>query len=226
MNVEKLFDDSSVDESKAPREQITSKCKCGRDEGDCISNLSCKCPAIAKCKQMKVYDPFITISTQKVESGLETTEINVINIRRGIIEVIIPDWDPDETIGLSPNEIPKDVMDELEPGVVLEADVNLNAKSAEDLILDNLRLVYEDEEDGDEEKDDHTAGYTPYYSSSLSLNPENKLPELSLDEDDEDDDEDYEDFDDGDDEDFDDEDFDDEEDFLDEESEENNSFGE
>ena len=159
ITVEKILEKNSLDEefsapgAYAPTSFNSVKCICGKEEGGCVSNLSCKCPAIAKCKQMKIQlDPFTETNNHKQE--LEPAEINIISIKRGIIEVVIPDWDPEETIGLSPNEVPREIMQQLEPGVVLEADVNLAANSSEDLTLQNLRLVYESDEEEEEDYDD------------------------------------------------------------------------
>jgi hypothetical protein len=156
ITVEKVLEQNLDDEEMLPSPSGNSnnsqKCICGREKGGCVSNLSCKCSAIAKCKQMNIHlDPFTTPDKQE----LEPTELQIVNIRRGIIEIVIPDWDPEETIGLSPNEIPKDIMPYLEKGVVLEADINLEAGSAEDITIQNLRLVYEDDEEDEDDNEEY-----------------------------------------------------------------------
>lgn len=119
----------------------TNICICGKNPGGCIGSLSCKCNAIANCKRVTDENPldFENYSYQK-KPELESTSVEVVNLKRGIVEVIIPEWDPEEIIGLSPNEIGGDLRKSLSPGLRLIADVNLDASKVSDLILENLRI--------------------------------------------------------------------------------------
>jgi len=151
ITVEKLLDQNLLEGPQTPPTSPGPSgtiCICGANEGGCLSNLSCRCPAIASCKQVPLNMGPYAYGEQTQQMGeLDPAEINIVSIRRGIIEVVIPDWNPEETIGLSPDEIPRDILPQLEPGVILEADINLEAESSEDLSLQNIRLVYEDEEE-------------------------------------------------------------------------------
>ena len=181
ISVEKQFEPGIESGQGSSAGHYRGACVCGKGEGACVSNLSCKCNAIAICKQMKVeLDPFPMgfgsfTTSQETSPDMESAELNVVSVRRGIVEVSIPDWDPEETIGLSPNEIPQEIMNFLEPGAVLEAEVNLEAANADQIVIENLRLVYEDDDDEDDEdyEDDNDDNHylstnTSYYNTPLS----------------------------------------------------------
>lgn len=133
----------------------TDICICGKNPGGCIGSLSCKCNAIANCKRVTEENPldFENFSYQK-KPNLESTLVEVVNLKRGIVEVVISEWDPEEIIGLSPNEISNDLRKQLVSGLRLIADVNLDAQKVSELILENLRIDHrssEAEEEIDEE---------------------------------------------------------------------------
>jgi len=137
----------------------TDVCICGKNPGGCIGSLSCKCSAISSCKRVTSENPldFENYSFQQ-KPTLETAIVDVISIKRGIVEVNIPEWDPDEIIGLSLNEIPTNIRKELVAGIQLMADINLNASKTSDLIFENLRIyeepaVYDDFDDLDEDQE-------------------------------------------------------------------------
>ena len=189
----------------------SNKCLCGRRKGGCVSDLSCRCSAISLCKQMDAEeDPYLAISNSQ-DDDLEEVEINVIRVSRNLVEVLIPDW-ADNSIGLSAGDFPRDVLKQLEPGVVLTAMINIDAESEDDLVLKNIQLAYEDEvedaapsytvsnpyeleddddEDYDElEDDDDEDNYEIEDSGSYlySIGEQNSHPELNADDDKEDDD--------------------------------------
>jgi hypothetical protein len=125
----------------------SNKCVCGHKKGGCVSNLSCRCSAISLCKQMDTEEsPFLMLGSSS-DDDLEEVEINIVRVSRNLVEVLIPDW-ADNSIGLSANDFPRDVLTNLEPGVVLTARINIDAESENDLVLKDIKLAYEDE-DGD-----------------------------------------------------------------------------
>jgi len=122
-------------------------CICGKNIGGCIGNLSCKCSAIASCKQVTEENPldYENYGYQKAPT-LETAFVDVISLKRGILEVIIPEWDPDEAIALQQNEVPTTLKKVIQPGIRLLAEINLDANKVADLIFENLRLYEEEPE--------------------------------------------------------------------------------
>jgi len=132
----------------------SSKCVCGYKKGGCVSNLGCSCSAISLCKQMDADEsPYLMLSSAPQIDELEEVEIDIVRISRNLVEVLIPDW-ADNSIGLSINEFPRDVLRELAPGVVITAMINIDAESENDLILRDIKIAYENEENYDEDRPD------------------------------------------------------------------------
>ena len=150
--------------SPSIKKNSTDVCICGKNPGGCIGSLSCKCSAIASCKRVTDENPldFENFNYQK-NPVLETAYVDVVSVKRGIFEVVIPEWDPEEVIGLSPNEIPTDLRKKLkaypEGGIRLLAEVNLEANKVADLVFENLRIYEapeEQEEVEEEEENEET----------------------------------------------------------------------
>jgi hypothetical protein len=101
--------------------------------------------------------PFMMLGGASSAEEFEEVEINIVRVSRNLVEVLIPDW-ADNSIGLSANDFPRDVLTSLEPGVVLTARINIDAESENDLVLKDIKLVYEDdgyEDDDYEDEDDY-----------------------------------------------------------------------
>jgi hypothetical protein len=165
----------------------TSKCSCGYGAGECVSRLSCPCNAIAICRQMNMdNDPYQLIINNAASENLDAeVELQIISIKRGMVEVLIPDWRPNETVILTPEEIPSHIMKDLEPGVVLSADINLDSPSVDGLVIRNLDLAYEEEDEPEEEL---SSSQIPYYSlgwENLTQRELDQDEEYMLDEDNE-----------------------------------------
>jgi len=127
--------------SKSSYKNPLDRCICGAGYGECVGNLSCKCNPVAKCKNVTT-NPYDSLSNFAFNSKQALTEvdINVLDVRRGVVEVVIPKWDPDESFGVSPNEIPIQIRENIESGITLVGNVNLTAESIEDLVIDDLRI--------------------------------------------------------------------------------------
>ena len=123
-------------------------CICGKRPGDCVGNLSCRCNALAKCKNLdfskqnpleQAYSWGLT--TQPPEK-LHRTLISVEGLRRGILSIRIPGWDPHQTISISANELPSEALNEIRQGSEhFLAKVNLGAENVDDLIIEFVEIV-------------------------------------------------------------------------------------
>ena len=169
----------------------SKKCVCGHKKGGCVSNLSCRCSAISLCKQMDTEEsPFLMLTSSSLDDDeLEEVEINIVRVSRNLVEVLIPDW-ADNSIGLSANDFPREVLTSLEPGVVVTAKINIDADSENDLILKDIKLAYEEDELEHNEEFEDDEGY------EFEDDEDDEDYEFEDDEDDEfEDDEDYDEFD-------------------------------
>jgi hypothetical protein len=131
-------------------------------------------------------DPYQLIINNAASENLDAeVELQIISIKRGMVEVLIPDWRPNETVILTPEEIPSHIMKDLEPGVVLSADINLDSPSVDGLVIRNLDLAYEEEDEPEEEL---SSSQIPYYSlgwENLTQRELDQDEEYMLDEDNE-----------------------------------------
>lgn len=141
----------------------SNKCVCGYKKGGCVSKLGCRCSAISLCKQLDAEESsYFMLGSDPQLDELEEVEINIIRISRNLVEVLIPDW-ADNSIGLSINEFPRDVLRELEEGLVITAMINIDAESGNDLILRDIKIAYEDEEIDEEDGGDYELGEEDEY---------------------------------------------------------------
>lgn len=153
ITMEKITTSNLIKEDSDYSKSI-SRCICGSNQGGCVGNLNCKCNALAKCKNV-TRDPYRSLVNQSFspKKELSSATIKVIDVRRGIVEVVIPEWNEDESFGLSSEEIPAEIRSMLEPGLMLSGDVNLDAGSVEELIIENLREFLDDDKDEDLDDD-------------------------------------------------------------------------
>lgn len=156
---------------KNPLEQKTRKpkdsCICGESYGRCIGDLSCKCGPLATCKRSDKSDIDYTDSwcqEKRALPALEDATLVVVSAKRGLVEVRIPEWRAEENFGLSPDEVPTELRDNIYSGSKLDIKTNLDAEEAEDLIIkfnprkasttfDLLAGLEELDDDPDDEED-------------------------------------------------------------------------
>ena len=138
-----------------------SVCLCGRQSGECVGNLHCKCNPLANCKRVDQHE----INPMDYESQylrknpkLSPATMEIISVKR-VIEVKIPEWS-DEIFGLPPSDLSPDVRQEIKPGSILQISVNLDASQAEDLIIQNPKLLQQNPSSNEEYAEDYY-NYSP-----------------------------------------------------------------
>jgi hypothetical protein len=122
-------------------------CICGGTYGECVGNLSCKCNALAKCKNV-TRNPLDALSNfsypHTPKNTLTPTLIKVVDIRRGVVEVTIPEWNErwgqDESFGIAPSDLPPAISRQLRPGIDLVGEVNLNIQDLGKLVIEDIKI--------------------------------------------------------------------------------------
>jgi len=146
-------------------------CICGAERGECIGDLSCRCNSLAKCKNPNFesgnpYGSNVGWGLSKNPQEMHRTLVRVQDLKRGVLEAIIPGWDPHQVIYLNLNELPSEAVSKIKEGYkYFYAKVNLSADDADNLIIDYLGIgpkpktgkpiTIEDEEEDEEEDDDY-----------------------------------------------------------------------
>jgi len=122
-------------------------CICGKLSGECVGLLDCRCNALAKCKNLDFNrdNPFDTNPgwglSSELPKNMYRTLIRVEGFRRGIIDTVIPGWDPEQTVSISANELPSEALAKIKEGYkYFYAKVNLDAENVDDLVIEFLEM--------------------------------------------------------------------------------------
>lgn len=159
--------DYSYTKKKNP---VNDRCICGGEYGACVGELSCRCNPLAKCKRVdKVTEkplPFQedTVAPRRRKPKLSKATLQIEKVYRGVTEVKIPEWAPDEIFGITYEEIPNYLHASLKPGVTFEVLASLDIQNPDDMVIEfvqtNPAEEFDEEEfddldeDEEEEEDD------------------------------------------------------------------------
>lgn len=140
---------------------VNDRCVCGSEYGECVGELSCRCNPLAKCKRVdKVTEkplPFQedTIAPRRKKPKLTPATLEVVKVYRGVAEVKIPEWAPDEIFGITYEEIPGNLHSKLKEGNSFQVLASLQVEDPDEMVIEFMQTnPDEDEEDEFEDLDE------------------------------------------------------------------------